>query len=106
MAGPPFDLTYAPEVNDHMNAIDSKHHSLIWRKIEEQLQFEPAAETRNRKPLHAPAAFGAEWEIRFGPRNRFRVLYEVNEGDRSVYILAIGEKVRDRLLVGGKEVKL
>lgn len=89
-----------------MHAIDSKHHSLVWQKIEEQLQFEPDVETRNRKPLRTPAPFGADWEIRFGPGNRFRVLYEVNDDDRSVQILAIGEKVRNRLRIGGEEVDL
>lgn len=89
-----------------MHSIDSKHHALIWQKIEEQLQFEPDIETRNRKPLRTPAPFGADWEIRFGPGNRFRVLYEVNDDERSVQILAIGEKVRNRLRIGGEEVDL
>jgi mRNA-degrading endonuclease RelE of RelBE toxin-antitoxin system len=46
----------------------------------------------------------AEWEIRFGPNNRFRVLYEVDRDNLMVYILAIGIKVGNRLLIGGEEV--
>ena len=74
--------------------------------IDEQLRFEPRVETRNRKPLRQPAAFEAEWEIRFGPGNRFRVFYKLDDDRRTVRILAVGEKVRDRLYVGGEEIDL
>src|SRR5256885_1207562 len=102
----PYTLVYAPAVSEHLHAINAKHHSLIEDKIEEQLRFEPGGETRNRKPLRQPAAFDAEWEIRFGPDNRFRVLYDIDAKEHSVHILAIGEKHKDRLLIGGKETKL
>ena len=68
--------------------------------------FEPDAETRNRKPLRQPAVFAAQWELRFGPGNRFRVFYEIDRENREVYILAIGVKERDRLVIGGEEVEL
>ena len=68
--------------------------------------FEPGVETRNRKPLRQPAPLAAEWEIRFGPENRFRVLYEIHEDEREVHVLAIGEKEGNRLLIGGEEVGL
>jgi len=90
-------------VSEHLGAIDRKHHGLIREKIEEQLLFEPAVETRNRKRLRQPAAFSACWELRFGPDNRFRVLYDVDELDHEVHILAIGEEDRDRLLIAGEE---
>jgi hypothetical protein len=70
------------------------------------LRFEPNVETRNRKPLRRPAPFGATWEIRFGPDNRFRVLYDIAEEPRAVQILAVGEKEGNRLVVGGEEVGL
>ena len=101
-----FELAYAPQVKDHLRVIERKHYRLIRQEIEAQLQFEPEVETRNRKPLKRAVAFGAEWEIRFGPRNRFRVFYEVDRDARVVYILAIGVKVRDRLYIGGEEVEL
>ncbi|HEY2155441.1 MAG TPA: hypothetical protein VGH33_07415, partial [Isosphaeraceae bacterium] len=94
-------------VVEHRRAIDAKHHSLNRRTIEEQLQFEPGVETTNRKPLRQPAAFfAAQWEIRFGPGNRFRVLYEIDEGGHEVHILAIGEKEGNRLRIGGEEIEL
>src|SRR5262249_9202286 len=102
----PYSLVYAPEVKKHLAAIDAKYHALVRSQIEEQLLFEPGVETRNRKPLRQPAAFAAEWEIRFGPDNRFRVLYDIDPEGRAVHILAVGEKEGNRLFVGGEEVQL
>jgi mRNA-degrading endonuclease RelE of RelBE toxin-antitoxin system len=101
-----YTIIYARGVKRHREAIAGKHHRLIRESIEEQLQFEPNVETRNRKPLRQPAPFGAEWEIRFGPDNRFRVLYDIDEEHRRVEVLAIGEKEGNRLFVAGEEVDL
>jgi mRNA-degrading endonuclease RelE of RelBE toxin-antitoxin system len=101
-----YALIYAPEVKRHLQAIDAKHYHLIREKIEEQLQFEPGVETTNRKPLRQPAALAATWEIRFGPGNRFRVFYDIDVERREVQVLAIGEKERNRLFIGGEEVEL
>ena len=100
-----FQLVYAPHVKEHLKGIERKCYGLIRREIEAQLQFEPQVETRNRKPLKRAVAFEAEWEIRYGPNNRFRVFYEVDREARTVFILAIGVKVRDRLHIGGEEVE-
>jgi mRNA-degrading endonuclease RelE of RelBE toxin-antitoxin system len=101
-----FSLVFDPEVKQHLQCIEAKHHSLIRRAIEEQLRFEPATEMRNRKPLQRPIALGATWEFRCGPDNRFRVLYEVDAEGRAVQILAIGVKQRNQLFIGGEEVEL
>lgn len=101
-----YTLAFASEVTTHLRAIDAKYHALIREKIGGQLRFEPAAETTNRKPLRQPAPFGATWEIRFGPDNRFRVLYDIDQESHVVRIMAIGEKERERLFIGGKEVQL
>ncbi len=101
-----FDLVYAPQVADHLQGIEAKYHSLIRQIIEEQLTFEPDVVTRNRKPLRQPATIQAEWEIRFGPNNRFRVFYQIEADARVVQILAIGEKRGDRLQIGGEEIIL
>ena len=101
----PFALVYAPAVKHHLRAIERQHYSLIRETLENQLRFEPDTETRNRKPLRQPAAFEAQWELRFGPDNRFRVFYEVDRESRTVCILAIGVKERDRLFVGGEEIE-
>jgi hypothetical protein len=102
----PFILVFSPIVHAHLEAIDVKYDSLIRDTIEEQLTFEPDVQTRNRKPVQPLAAFQAEWELRFGPSNRFRVFYQIERALREVRIVAVGVKVRNRLLVGGEEVTL
>jgi mRNA-degrading endonuclease RelE of RelBE toxin-antitoxin system len=102
----PYTLIYARGVTNHLKSIDAKYDSLIREKIEEQLRFEPSVETKNRKPLRQPAPFAAQWELRFGPDNRFRVLYDIDEEGRAVQIVAIGEKVRNRLIIAGEEMEL
>ena len=101
-----FALIYAPSVHQHLGAIDGKYHSLIHAKIEEQLTHQPNVETRNRKPVRPPAAFRAEWEIRFGPNNQFRVFYQIDAERKEVRIVAIGVKIGSRLFVRGAEVTL
>lgn len=102
-----FSLVFAPAVKRHLKAIEAKWDTLIKTKIEEQLTHEPDVETRNRKPLRRrPAPFGADWEIRFGPDNRLRVLYKIVEEPREVHVLAIGVKEGNRLLFGGQEMDL
>jgi mRNA-degrading endonuclease RelE of RelBE toxin-antitoxin system len=101
----PYSLVYADDVKVHLRSIEAKFHSLIQSEIENQLRHEPDVETRNRKPLKRPTAFGADWELRLGPDNRFRVFYQVDAEASVVRILAIGLKDRSRLFFGAKEFK-
>jgi mRNA-degrading endonuclease RelE of RelBE toxin-antitoxin system len=101
-----FRIIYAHQVKEHLVSIERKHHSLIRRAIESHLLFEPEVEARNRKPLKRPADLGADWEIRFGPGNRFRVFYSVDIDQRIVLVLAIGVKTGNRLVFGREEIKL
>src|SRR5436189_3458553 len=102
---PGFALSFAPEAVGHLHLIESKYHGLLRRTIREQLTHTPTEETRNRKPLDQPAPFGASWELRCGPENRFRVFYGVDSDKQQVQVLAIGVKERSRLLIGGEEFK-
>lgn len=106
MARRPYTLKYARATVEHLQAIERKHHALIREAIEEQLEFEPDRETRNRKPVKQPTSIEADWEIRFGPVNRFRVFYTVDSDEREVEVLAIGVKDRNRLFIGGEEEEL
>ncbi len=99
-----FTLVFDPEVRNHVQAIDSKYHSLIRSAVEEQLSFEPETETRNRKPLRRPVVSDSTWELRFGPDNCFRVFYATDLELREVQILAIGVKKRNTLTIGGEEI--
>ena len=101
-----FELIYAPLVKRHLQAIEPKYHSFIREAIERQLKHEPDVETKNRKPLKRPILWGAKWELRCGPNNRFLVFYKVNRKAHEVDILAIGEKREERLRVGREEIEL
>jgi mRNA-degrading endonuclease RelE of RelBE toxin-antitoxin system len=102
----PFTLIYAPAVKEHLKTIETKYYSLIRRAIKRQLRFEPDVETKPRKPLKQPSAFETAWEIRFGPDNRFRVFYEVDQEGHTVSILAVGQNEGNRLLIAGEEFEL
>jgi mRNA-degrading endonuclease RelE of RelBE toxin-antitoxin system len=98
-----YSLVYTTSFKRHLKLVEAKYHSLIRETLEKQLQYEPRVKTRNRNPLKKPMSFKAEWELRFGPRNRFRVLYAVK--DQEVILLAFGEKQGHRLLIEGEEVQ-
>jgi hypothetical protein len=84
--------------------MERKYLRLLEETIKVQLSFTPDQKTRNRKPLEeTPGLFGATWELRCGPGNRFRVFYEIVLDRREVWILAIGVKERERLHFAGKE---
>lgn len=102
----PFQLIFAPEVVQHLRAIDRKYHSLIRNTIEEHLSYDPEVETRNRKPLKRPIELGATWELRLGSNNEFRVFYRTELSENKVYILAIGVKEVNKLMIGGEEFQL
>jgi len=97
-----FRIVYDHQVATHLASIDSKHHSLIHRTIEEQLTVQPDVETRNRKPLRRPSALGGVWELRLGPDNRFRVFYNIDRIAARVGVVAIGEKDDSTLRIGGE----
>ena len=101
-----YELIFAPAIIGHLDAIERKFHRLIQKTLDEQLTHMTERETRNRKPLQQPSPFGATWELRFGPNNRFRVFYEVDNIERIVMLLAVGVKERNRLFVGGEEFDL
>jgi mRNA-degrading endonuclease RelE of RelBE toxin-antitoxin system len=100
---PKFQLSFSPDVVDHLDAIDQKHHRALQQTIEEQLTHTPDKETRNRKPLRRPAPFDASWELRCGPQNCFRVFYKIDFDERFVGVVAIGVKERNKLYFGSKE---
>ena len=99
-----YTVVYAREIYKHIDTIKRRYHRLIKKTIEEQLTITPERQTRNRKPLEElPGPFDSTWELRFGSDNRFRVFYEVAAENRTVWILAIGVKEKNRLLIAGKE---
>jgi mRNA-degrading endonuclease RelE of RelBE toxin-antitoxin system len=106
MVRPHFAIVYDSQVHDQLRVIDRKYHALIRQTIETQLTYEPEVETRNRKPLLREMVFDADWELRFGPDNRFRVFYAVDSERREVQILAVGIKSGNRLHIAGEVIDL
>ena len=108
-----FVIEFSETVKDDMKWIDKKHHQSIRESIIEQLQYQPNVETRNRKPLD-PSIREADWELRCGEKNRYRVLYrfwldeavtkENHNQNGTVLITAIGEKKNERLWIGGGKI--
>lgn len=101
-----YNLIYAPEVKEHLKAIDKKHHAQIREAIEERLSFQPDREDRNRKPLGGSALWEDAWELRCGGQNRFRVFYQINLEMAEVRILGIGVKDRNELIIGKVRIEL
>ncbi|MEW6092540.1 MAG: addiction module toxin RelE [Chloroflexota bacterium] len=101
-----FAIIYPPIIKQHLKAIEPKFYSLIRESLEKGLQYQPDLETKNRRPLKRPVAFGARWEYRFGPGNRFRAFYRIEHDHSQVVLLAIGQKTGNRLLIGGEEVEI
>ena len=90
----------------HFDVIPRKDHTAILDAIEQQLTYEPASQSQNRKPIRIPNTVGATWEIRYGKINRYRVFYDVDIEMRTVLILTVGVKIGNRLFVGGEEIIL
>ncbi len=88
---------------EHVRALPKNYHAFVLRTLRLFLAHEPARETRDRKLLCLPAPFGAHWELRFGPQNRFRAFYTI-EG-ATVVVVAIGVKDHERLRIGHQEVR-
>lgn len=100
---PRFDIQFAPETLEHLDVIDLNYHRLLEKTIDEQLSYTPEVETRNRKLLDQPAPYDATWELRCGPGNRFRIFYEIETEQPTVWVLVIGVKEGNRLFIGGEE---
>ena len=101
-----FEIIYSPIIKQHLKTIEPKYYSLIRKSLEKGLQYQPDVETKNRRPLKRPVVFGAKWELRFGPDNRFRAFYQIEHDKAQVILLAIGQKVVNRLFIGGEEVEI
>jgi mRNA interferase RelE/StbE len=74
---------------------------MVFDSVDEQLTYEPTAETRNRKRMRPNPL--ASWELRTGD---LRVYCDVADSPPTVMILAIGIKRGNRLYIGGEGVDL
>ena len=97
-----YRIEYSPATDEHLRVLTARQRAIVFDAVDDQLAHEPAVETRNRKPMRPNPL--APWELRIG---ELRVYYEIVEDPEDVVtIVAIGVKERDRVLIGGKEIKL
>lgn len=98
----PYRIEYSPDAEDHLRALSARQRTIVFDTVEEQLMHQPDVETRNRKPMRPNPL--APWELRIGD---LRVYYDMESGREPVVtVLAVGIKVRNRVVVGKKEIEL
>ena len=97
-----YEIKFAESVKAQLKALTARERGKVLAAIQAQLVHEPLRETRNRKLLRPNPV--APWELRLG---KLRVFYDVADDEpKRVYIVAIGEKRGNRLVIEGKEIKL
>jgi len=92
----PYRIEYSPDAEEHLRLLTKREQGMVLDAVDEQLAFQPATETRNRKPMRPNPL--APWELRVG---RLRVYYDIEVEE--VIVLAIGIKKGGRVRIG-KEV--
>jgi mRNA-degrading endonuclease RelE of RelBE toxin-antitoxin system len=97
-----YRIEYSPPTDEHLRVLTARQRAIVFDAVEGQLTHRPAVETRNRKPMRPNPL--APWELRIG---KLRVYYEIQQDPEDlVTIVAVGVKERDRVTIGGKEIKL
>ena len=98
----PYQIIFSRVAETHLQTFAVRDRRIILEEIIEQLPYQAALETRNRKPMRPNPL--ASWELRLG---NFRVYYDIEEEPEPVVeIIAIGVKERDRVRIGNKIVEL
>ena len=88
-----YQIEYSDAAIEHLKVLTARQQRIVLDAVDQQLQYEPLVETRNRK-LMEPNSL-ATWELRV---DNLRVYYNV-EGDNIyiLYIQAVGVKIRNRV---------
>ena len=97
-----FLIDVSPSAAEQLDALTARERATLLDMIDIQLRYQPTFESRNRKPLDPNEL--ASWELRVGD---LRVFYDVQTDPKPViWVRAVGRKVHNRLLIGGKEFEL
>jgi mRNA interferase RelE/StbE len=91
-----FKITITEEAEAQLRALSVRDQRIVQAAILTKLEHQPTTATKAIKKLRPNPL--AEFELRVGD---FRVLYNV-EGDE-VILLIVGQKVGNKLIVGGEE---
>ena len=88
-----FAIEFTPSASAELEATRVFDRRRIATAIDAQLAHEPNIETKNRKRLMGAAPSFEHippiWELRVG---EYRVFYDVNEADQTVFVRAVREK--------------
>lgn len=97
-----YQIEYTDAAIEHLKVLTARQQRMVLDAVDQQLQYEPLVETRNRK-LMQPNSL-ATWELRI---DNLRVYYNVQgENIYIVFIQAVGVKIRNRVRIGKEEIEL
>jgi mRNA-degrading endonuclease RelE of RelBE toxin-antitoxin system len=99
----PYSIEFAESVKRQLKELPAQQRALVLETIEKQLLYEPFLETTHRKRLRPNPI--APWELRIG---NIRVFYDVllEEPEKTVQILAIGQKRGNILFISNQKIHL
>ena len=87
-----FDLKWTESALEDLPLFRKYEQTLILDQVQVQLSYDPATETRHRKPLE-PNDLG-EWEVRIGA---YRIFYVVDTTEATVKINEPGTYTTDQV---------
>jgi len=99
--GGPYEIEFTKGAYQHLERLRRFDRNIILDSIKGELAQKPQEETRNKKLLRQNPL--ADWELRI---RQYRIFYDIDENQGVVRILAIGLKERDKVIIGGEEVRL
>ena len=96
-----YTFEYSEDAIEHIRVLPAYRRRTIVDQLEDRLVHEPTVSTRHRKPMDPDKKlYVAPWELRLGD---LRVYYAVEA--EKVIVVAVGVKRREKLFIGGREVK-
>nr|AUN37388.1 hypothetical protein [uncultured bacterium] len=96
----PYAINFATGAEADVMWFSAYAQRIILDGVESHLRQQPTVGSRRIKTLRPNPV--AAWELRLGD---YRVLYDVDEKERTVSVQVVGEKSGNCLLVQGREYK-
>ena len=96
-----FDIRFTESALEDIAWFRGRDRQIVFDGIQQQLAHEPVVETQNRKKLRPNRT--AEWEVRI---EGFRVFYDADADQEIVEVKVVGQKVKSKVFVRGKEFKV
>lgn len=96
-----YRIVYEVSAEEHLSRLSARDQVLVVDAVDRALEHEPTRETRNQKRMRPNPI--APWELRV---RSLRVYFDVDEDTRTVTILAVGVKDRNRVRIGREELPL